>query len=89
MWPQMRFVPASRDDRAYIQMMKERQGITVKQDCVIVVPAPDSFKKSMIAKEVCEAMERGIKKGNPKATCIHVPMPDGSVTASRCCMSKG
>lgn len=57
-------------------MMKERQGITVKQDCVIVL-APDSFKESMTAKEVCEAMERGIKKGNPKVTCIHVPMMDG------------
>ncbi len=76
MWPRMRFIPASRDNVSYIRMMKERQGITVKQDCVIVL-APDSFKESMTAKEVCEAMERGIKKGNPKATCIHVPMADG------------
>lgn len=41
------------------------------------VLAPDSFKESMTAKEVCEAMERGIKKANNEITCIHVPMADG------------
>ncbi|MGX1902577.1 glycerate kinase family protein [Thermolongibacillus altinsuensis] len=41
------------------------------------VLAPDSFKGSMTAKEVCEAMERGIKKVYPDANCIHVPMADG------------
>lgn len=39
--------------------------------------APDSFKESMTAKEVCEAMEAGIKRAIPDATCIHVPMADG------------
>lgn len=39
--------------------------------------APDSFKESMTAKEVCEAMEIGIKRAFPDATCIHVPMADG------------
>lgn len=39
--------------------------------------APDSFKESMTAKEVCEAMEMGIKRAIPDATCIHVPMADG------------
>ncbi|WP_438445052.1 glycerate kinase family protein [Gorillibacterium sp. sgz5001074] len=39
--------------------------------------APDSFKESMTAKEVCEAMERGIKRAVPDAECIHVPMADG------------
>ncbi|WP_445492136.1 glycerate kinase family protein [Niallia sp. 03133] len=39
--------------------------------------APDSFKGSMTAKEVCIAMEAGIKKANPHANCIHVPMADG------------
>lgn len=39
--------------------------------------APDSFKESMTAKEVCEAMEIGIKRAIPDATCIHVPMADG------------
>ncbi len=41
------------------------------------VLAPDSFKESMTAKEVCEAMEIGIKRAIPDATCIHVPMADG------------
>ena len=35
----------------------------MKKDLVIVL-APDSFKESMTAKEVCVAMERGIKKVN-------------------------
>lgn len=39
--------------------------------------APDSFKESMTAKEVCEAMEIGIKRAIPDAECIHVPMADG------------
>lgn len=39
--------------------------------------APDSFKESMTAKEVCEAMELGIKRAIPDAVCIHVPMADG------------
>jgi len=51
-------------------------GDIVKRDYVIVL-APDSFKESLTAKEVCEAMERGIKKGSPDVTCIHVPMADG------------
>ena len=41
------------------------------------VLAPDSFKESMTAKEVCIAMEKGIKKVFKDATCIHVPMADG------------
>lgn len=48
----------------------------MNKDFVIVL-APDSFKESMTAKEVCEAMERGIQKANPYTTCIHVPMADG------------
>lgn len=39
--------------------------------------APDSFKGSMTAKEVCEAMEMGIKSADPEAHCIQVPMADG------------
>ncbi len=41
------------------------------------VLAPDSFKESMTAKEVCEAMSRGIKKADPDAEIISVPMADG------------
>lgn len=48
----------------------------MKKDLVIVL-APDSFKESMTAKEVCEAMERGIRKANSQIRCIHVPMSDG------------
>ncbi|MGH4123937.1 MAG: glycerate kinase [Clostridium sp.] len=39
--------------------------------------APDSFKESMTAKEVADAMERGIRKIIPYAECIKVPMADG------------
>ena len=48
----------------------------MKKDLVIVL-APDSFKESITAKEVCEAMERGIRKANSQIRCIHVPMADG------------
>lgn len=43
----------------------------------VFVLAPDSFKESMTAKEVCNAMEIGIKRAIPDAECIHVPMADG------------
>ena len=43
----------------------------------VFVLAPDSFKESMTAKEVCIAMENGIKKALPDALCIQVPMADG------------
>ncbi|KIO55178.1 Glycerate kinase [Caldibacillus thermoamylovorans] len=43
----------------------------------VFVLAPDSFKESMTAKEVCEAMEIGIKRAIPDVECIHVPMADG------------
>ncbi len=39
--------------------------------------APDSFKESMSAKEVCVAMEKGIKAVFKDASCLHVPMADG------------
>ncbi|QXM05136.1 glycerate kinase [Crassaminicella indica] len=48
----------------------------MKKDMTIVL-APDSFKESMTAKEVCEAMERGIKKVDANIKCIKVPMADG------------
>ncbi|MNJ34223.1 Glycerate 2-kinase [compost metagenome] len=41
------------------------------------VLAPDSFKESMTAKEVCIAMEKGLRKIYPDANYIHVPMSDG------------
>ncbi|WP_172255121.1 glycerate kinase [Saccharibacillus deserti] len=39
--------------------------------------APDSFKESMTAKEVCMAMEKGLRRVYPDARYIHVPMADG------------
>lgn len=41
------------------------------------VLAPDSFKESMTAAEVCQAMVAGIKKVDPTAKIISVPMADG------------
>ena len=41
------------------------------------VLAPDSFKESMTAKEVCIAMKNGIQKVIPNAQIIAVPMADG------------
>ncbi|NEU61013.1 glycerate kinase [Paenibacillus sp. ALJ109b] len=41
------------------------------------VLAPDSFKESMTAKDVCVAMEKGLRKIYPAANYIHVPMADG------------
>ena len=40
------------------------------------VVAPDSFKESMTAKEVCDAMEKGIKEADSAAEVIKVPMAD-------------
>lgn len=44
---------------------------------ITFVVAPDSFKESASAKEVCQAMERGIRRVYPDATVRHVPMADG------------
>ena len=41
------------------------------------VLAPDSFKESMTAKQVCVAMEQGFKTVFPDAEFVHVPMADG------------
>ncbi|MBP2057199.1 glycerate kinase [Lactobacillus colini] len=41
------------------------------------VLAPDSFKESMTAKEVCQAMTNGIRKADPTAEIVSVPMADG------------
>lgn len=43
----------------------------------VFVLAPDSFKGSMTAKAVCDAMELGIRRVFPDAVCIKVPMADG------------
>lgn len=42
-----------------------------------IVLAPDSFKESMAAKEVCQEIEKGLKKILKNIECIPVPMADG------------
>lgn len=44
---------------------------------MVFVLAPDSFKESLTAQEACAAMETGIRKVLPQATCVSVPMADG------------
>lgn len=39
--------------------------------------APDSFKESLTARQVCEALEAGLREVFPDATYVHVPMADG------------
>lgn len=42
-----------------------------------IVLAPDSFKESLTAKQVCEALEAGFRRTLPDAEFVHVPMADG------------
>lgn len=42
-----------------------------------IVIAPDSFKESLSAKEVCQSIEKGVSKIWNNADIIHVPVADG------------
>lgn len=42
-----------------------------------VVLAPDSFKDSLSAQEVCAAMAEGVSRADPSAQIVQVPMADG------------
>ena len=42
-----------------------------------IIIAPDSFKESLSAPEVCEAIEAGFQKVFPNATYTHLPIGDG------------
>ncbi|GLW65009.1 glycerate kinase [Actinomadura rubrobrunea] len=42
-----------------------------------IVIAPDSFKGSLTAAEVCAAVEAGVKRAAPNAATVAVPMADG------------
>jgi len=42
-----------------------------------ILLAPDSFKDSLTATEVCDHMRKGILKVNPDATIVSLPMADG------------
>lgn len=48
-------------------------GINVKK----IVIAPDSFKESLNALEVANAIEKGFKEVYPEATFVKIPMADG------------
>ena len=42
-----------------------------------IVLAPDSFKESLSALQVCKAMARGVRSVLPDADIIHLPLADG------------
>lgn len=42
-----------------------------------IILAPDSFKESASAMDICQAMEKGIRKVFPDADIIKLPMADG------------
>ncbi len=42
-----------------------------------IVVAPDSFKEALSARQVCEAIARGIRRARPDATIDLLPMADG------------
>ena len=56
-------------------MLKNK--LKVSEFMTIFVLAPDSFKESMTAEQVCVAMQTGILSVMPDAQCIAVPMADG------------
>jgi glycerate kinase len=43
----------------------------------LIILAPDSFKESLTAQQVCVAMQAGLEKVFPDARYVHVPMADG------------
>ena len=46
-----------------------------------IVIAPDSFKESLTALEVANAIETGFKRIFPNAEYVKLPMADGAVTS--------
>ena len=48
-----------------------------------IIVAPDSFKGSMSAGEVCSAVEEGIRKADPQAEIIKLPLADGGEGTAR------
>jgi len=49
-----------------------------------IVVAPDSFKGSLIAIEVSDAIEKGIKEVFPEAEIVKIPMADGGDGTVQC-----
>ena len=52
-----------------------------------VVVAPDSFKGSLSAVEVCAAVEEGVRRVHPGADVVRVPMADGGEGTLDCFLS--
>lgn len=48
-----------------------------------IVVASDSYKGSLTSNEVCDCIEKGIKKASPLAEVIKVPMADGGEGTAR------
>ncbi len=48
-----------------------------KFKAVHVLISPDKFKGSLSASQVCDALEKGIKKRRPKTTLTKMPLADG------------
>ena len=42
-----------------------------------ILLAPDSYKGSLTALEVCQAMEAGIRRVLPEVELVQLPMADG------------
>jgi glycerate kinase len=49
-----------------------------------IVVAPDSFKGSLTAVEVSDAIEQGIREIFPEAEIVKIPMADGGDGTVRC-----
>ena len=49
-----------------------------------IVVAPDSFKGSLTAIEVSDAIEKGIREIFPEAEIIKIPMADGGEGTVQC-----
>lgn len=49
----------------------------MKNHPIKIILAPDTFKESLSAAELCDAMDAGIKRVVEDAEVIHIPMADG------------
>ena len=54
-----------------------------------IVLAPDSFKESLSAKEVCAALAQGFRTVWPNATIVEVPMADGGEGTTEAAVDAG
>ncbi len=57
--------------------------MTTQPDAPVILLAPDSFKESLTAAQVCTAMEAGFRHAFPDARYVHVPMADGGEGTAR------